>query len=85
MDIKETLEALEGVKDLAQDVKDVLADGKIGFGDLGVIFKLMNQFSVLNAAIQGAGLIGAELKDLDPVEAEVLMAKVNEIVAIFKS
>jgi hypothetical protein len=83
--IKETLEALAGVEALAQDAKQVLADGKITFGDLGVLFALMNQFGVLNAAIQGSGLIGAEIKDLDSAEAEQLMAKVNEIVALFKS
>jgi hypothetical protein len=83
--IKESLEALEAVKVLLQDLKKVLADGKISIGDVGVIFDLLKQFPVLNAGVQGADQILPELKDVDSGEAEQLMAKALEIAAIFKA
>jgi len=83
--IKESLEVLEAVKVLLEDLKKVLADGKLGLGDIGVIFSILQQFPTLNAGIQGANLVPVEIKDLDADESAVLVAKALEIVAIFKA
>lgn len=83
--IKESLEVLEAVKVLLGDLKKVLADGKISIGDVGVIFDLLKQLPVLNAGLQGAEQIPAELKDIDAEESALLMAKALEIVALFKA
>lgn len=82
--VKESVEVLDAVKVLLQDLKKVLADGKIGLGDVGVVFDLLKQLPVLNAGLQGADQIPAEMKDLDAEESALLVAKAMEIVAIFK-
>lgn len=82
--IKESLEVLDAVEVLLQDLKKVLADGRIGLGDVGVIFDLLKQFPTLNAGIQGADQVPAEIKDLDTDEAQLLIAKALAIVAIFQ-
>jgi len=83
--IKESLEVLEAVKVLLASVKKVLADGKVGLGDIGVVFELLRQLSVLNAGVQGADQVPVELKDLDPAEAEALVAKALEIAGLFNA
>lgn len=82
--IKESLEVLEAVQLLLKDLKKILADGKIGFGDIGIIFDILGQFQVLNAGIQGADQVLPELKDLDSDESQILIAKALEIAAIFR-
>lgn len=82
--IKESMEVLDAVEVLLKDLKKILADGKISFGDIGIIFDLLGQFQVLNLGLQGADQVPAELKDLDPAESELLLAKALAIAAIFK-
>ncbi len=82
--IKESLEVLEAVRVLLVDVKAVMADGRINSGDIGVLFFLLRQLSTLNAGLQGSEMVFGEVKDLDPQEAEKLIAKAMELVAIFK-
>ncbi len=62
-----------------------MADGKIGLGDMGVIFDLMGQFGDFNAAIASIKDIPSEIKDLDSAEAQQIVDKVNEIIAIFRA
>jgi hypothetical protein len=83
--IKESLELLEGLKLLAVEAKKVLADGKLSAADLPVILDLINNVSVLVAAVQGLGEIKAEVKDLSAEEIQQLGAKVLEIVAAVKA
>ncbi len=83
--IKESLEVLGAIEVLLKDHKKVLADGKIGLSDIGVIFDLLKQLPELNAGLQGADQIPAEVKDLDADESALLVAKAMEIVAIFKA
>lgn len=83
--VKESLEVLEAVRVLLLDVKSVMADGKINVGDMGVVFDLLRQLGTLNAGLQGAELIPAEIGDLDAAEAEKIIAKAMELVAIFKA
>lgn len=83
--IKETLELLEGVKVLIVESKKVLADGKVSLADLPAVLSLLQKFSVLNAAVQGAGEIVGEVKDLSGDEANQVIAKVLELAAAAKA
>ncbi len=85
LDISAILLAMVAIQDAAQDVKKVMADGKISLADIGVVFDLMGQFGDFNAAIAGSKDIVAEIKDLDAAEAQQIMDKINEIVAIFRA
>jgi hypothetical protein len=79
--IKESLELLDGVKALLVDGKKIMADGKVSFADLPVLFDLMQQAGILTAAFQGLNDVPAEVKDLTAEEANQLLAKVLEVVA----
>lgn len=78
--IKEIMELLEGLKLLAVSGKQVLADGKVSVADLPVVMSLLTSVGVLAAAVQGAGEIKAEAKDLSAEELQQLAAKVLDIV-----
>lgn len=82
--IKESLELLEGVRLLAVDAKMVLADGKIDFKDIPVVWGLIGQMSKLNAAASGISEIPAELKDLSAAEINQLASAALAIVTSFK-
>jgi hypothetical protein len=83
--IKESMELLEGVKVLVVEVKKVMADGKVSLADLPVLMSLLQKFSVLSAAAEGAGEITKEVKDLSAEEAQTLLAKVLEVTAAAKA
>ncbi len=83
--IKETLELLQGIKDLVMDGKQVMADGAITLADLPVAIQLLTQLNDLNQAVQGLSDVPMEVKDLSPDEANQLVAKVLEIVAIARA
>lgn len=85
MDIKETLEVLDGLKVLAVTGKEVLADGKINLADLGKLSQLASDFGTLKDAIEGINDVDDELKDLDSSEAQQIVAKVFEIVTVLKN
>lgn len=76
MDIKEALEVLEFAKDLAVEVKAILADGRVTIFDIPQLAKL---WSPLKDALQNINLVPAEMKDLDAAEVQALM---NESVAV---
>lgn len=78
--IKESLEALAAVELGVKDVKAVIADGKVNMSDLPVLFDVIRQLGAFNAGLQGAELIPVEIKDLDAVEAEQLVAAALRIV-----
>lgn len=83
--VKESLEVLEALRVLLVDIKKVLADGKVSTGDMGVLFDLLRQLSVLNAGLEGVDKVPAEMKDVDAQEAEMLIAKVMDLVAVFRA
>jgi 3-deoxy-D-manno-octulosonate 8-phosphate phosphatase KdsC-like HAD superfamily phosphatase len=83
--IKESLEVLEAVKVLLVDIKAVLKDGKINMDDVGVVFDLLRQLSTLNAGVEGVSQVPGEVMDLDAKEAEQVIAKAMELVAIFRA
>lgn len=83
--IKETLELLQGIKDLVVDAKKVLADGTVSLSDLPVAVELLSQLGELTQAVQGVGDVPSEVTDLTSDEINVLVAKVLEIVAAIKA
>jgi len=82
--IQEILELIEGLKTLASDAKAILADGKINLADLPVAMALLSQLGVLGAAVKGLDQVPAELKDLDAAELEQIGAKILELVAVIR-
>lgn len=83
--IKETLELLQGIKDIAVDAKKVLKDGAVNLADLPIAMELLGQLGELSAAVQGVDQVVAEVKDLDAGEINQIVAKVLEIAAAVKA
>lgn len=83
--IKETMELLEGIKVLSVSGKQVFADGKVSLADLPVAMTLLTQFATLSNAVKDVNQIPAEAKDLTAEEANMLIAKVLEIVNVIKA
>lgn len=83
--IKESLEVLEGVKALGVAAKKVLADKKVNLADLPVLLGLVQDFSTITQAVQGADQVVVEVKDLTLDEANQLIAKVMEVVNAIKA
>lgn len=79
--IKEIKELIEGLAVVQQVGKEIMADGKVDFSDTMVVLKYKDSLSVLIAAGQGVGEIGAEIKDLSGEEAieliQLLVAKLK--------
>lgn len=72
--IKEILELILGIKDLAIVGKNIMADGKINLADLGSLMTLLNKQAELTAAFTGLAEAEAEVKDLTLDEASQVMA-----------
>ena len=85
MDIHNIVEALEGMKLLAVDAKAVLKDGKVDLADLPVAMALFAKADVIVKAVEGIDQVVAEVKDLDPAEAQALLAKVLEVMQAIKA
>jgi hypothetical protein len=75
--IQGILDTLDVCKDLARSVKEVLADGKVGIGDIKELPSLLSNMNVLFASIK---VIGPELKDLDASEIKRLAVEGIELV-----
>lgn len=68
LDLKESLEMLKGVELVLDAIFKVMEDGKADLSDLTVLVDLAKQYEEFAKAVNNAGLIPAELKDLDQVE-----------------
>jgi uncharacterized membrane-anchored protein len=82
--VKETLEVLEGFKVVAVPVKAALKDG-FQPSDLAQALEIIKKYQVVLDAIDGAADVVGEAKDLDPVEASVVAAKVFEVIKAIKA
>ncbi len=71
--VKETKEVLDLALVVESVLREVLADGKIGFLE---VLKILKIRSALNPAIEGLAQVPAELKDLDAAEAAELTTHV---------
>lgn len=74
--VKETVEALVLVRDGVKAVKVALKDGKIGLGDLPLVWDLRDKASV---AVDGMKLIPSEMADLDATEVKALASLLVDI------
>lgn len=82
--IEEALEILEGIKAVGVPLKAALADGKINALDLPHALALLKNHEILIQAIEGAGNIPAEAKDIDSQEAVIIASKVFEVIKAIK-
>lgn len=77
--IKELKEVLLLAVDVVNSALMVAKDGKVGLDDLGAVLKLI---PMIGPALDGAGEIPAELKDIDDAEAAELVGAVVGRLAI---
>jgi len=68
MDIKESLELLEGVKLVGVAVAKIAKDGKLDLSDAAAVVELVKEADKLIEAVKGAEESLKELKDIDQVE-----------------
>lgn len=85
MDVKEIMEALEGMKLMGVFGKKVSADKMVNLADLPYLMELAGHSSELYAAVDGIKLIPAEVKDLSAEEANQVLAKIFEVLAAIKA
>lgn len=62
--IKEILELIAGLKELALVAKLALKDGKVDLNDLSLLPALLAKQKELTDALSGLGELGVEVKDL---------------------
>jgi hypothetical protein len=67
--VKELLELVAGLKEVALIGKQALKDGKIDLNDLSLLSQLLVKQQVLVAAFEGLGQVVDEAKDLSLDEA----------------
>lgn len=81
--IKELLELVAGLKEVALVGKAALKDGKIDMNDLGLLSQLLLKQQALILAFEGLGELGGEAKDISLDEAmeliKVLLAAAKEV------
>lgn len=70
MDIKETKELIEGLKQCAVIIKKIAGDKKINIADLAHIKDVADAMPAITAAVKDVEKMKEELKDLD--QGEVL-------------
>jgi len=85
MDIKNSMEALEAMKQAGVVAKKIFKDGKINAEDLALLPELASASPALLAAIEGIGEIPAEVKELSEDEAKQLVAKIFEVFSAIKA
>lgn len=79
MDTKELTEAVDGALDIFEAVRSAKADGTVNLLDIP---KFLGVIPALFRGINGAEVIPAELKDLTPEEAKVLVDHVMSRLSI---
>jgi hypothetical protein len=80
--IDNTKKVMELVKQIGLSLKDVTADGKVGWEDLP---KMIPILAKLRPAIEGAQLMGPELGKMTDAEITEITALFAEILAIYIS
>lgn len=83
MDIKETKEMIEGLGEIANVAKAVLADGRIGFDDAKHLLKA--DLAKIAAAVDNMSLIKEEIADCTLEEAKALLTLLADKVAAVKA
>ncbi len=79
---KEITELLDGAFMAAQDVKEVLANGKVGFEDLPVLFKINRQLPVFMAAINGLENVWPNIGNVSAEELSIIEGKAMQLLEL---
>lgn len=83
--VKEIKELIHGLEVVGVAVKKAMADGKISVADLPVLFGLFDQVGKLVEAVKGLDAVPAEVKDLDALEVQELLAEVLKVVGAIRA
>lgn len=85
---KEINELITAVEVAGVALKEMLADGKINFGDIGTLLKLGNQLKVFNDAVTGLSLVTiGTLLQMTQEEMTAIVSRVTgllKLVGLFK-
>ena len=84
MDIKESIELLNGIELIAVNGAKIAKDG-INISDLAYLVELAKNFEVLKNAYEGINLIDDEIKELDEKELVELGLKAFSIIKNVKA
>lgn len=84
MDIKESIELLNGIELIAVNGAKIAKDG-INLSDLAYLVELAKNFEVLKNAYEGIDLIDDEIKELDEKELVELGLKAFSIIKNVKA
>lgn len=79
------VDMLEAIKVIVSFGKKVSADGKVDITDLPALIDLISQSDKIVKAAKEASDISAEVKDLTMEEAQIILAKLLEVVAAAKA
>ena len=82
MNINNTLEVVTLGAALGKAFNSANSDGTVNAADLGELIAVVPHIS---PAVDGISQVPAELKDLDPKEAQILVDKVSEIAGVVGS
>ena len=85
VDVKETLEFLNGIELVSVVGAKIVSDSKVNASDLAYLVDLIKGFDTLKIAVDGIKNIPAEIKDIDSAEAIMITSKVFEIVKAIKA
>jgi hypothetical protein len=83
--VKEILELVEGIKQVALVGKAVLKDGKVDLSDLAALSVLLAKQQELMAAFEGVSEISSEIKDLSLDEASSVVLALVAAAKEFKA
>lgn len=84
LDLKNTLEVMDGLNVIVSTVNKVLADGKVDLTDAKYALELLNDYGKFIAAVKDIEIVGSELKDLDEAEVLILGNKTWEMLKELK-
>lgn len=76
--VKEILELIAGLKEVALLAKLSLKDGKIDMADLPLLMQLLNKQKVLSDALTGLGEVVGEAKDLTVDEGILIVQAIMQ-------
>lgn len=83
--VKETIEFINGVTEVAVTAKKVMKDGRIDFSDIKHLSELASKHEMLIEAVKGANEIPAEIKDLTVEELQEIGRAVLQAYDRFKA
>jgi hypothetical protein len=83
-DVKELIEVLDGIEAVGVPVAETLADGKVNAEDFPHALELLQGHQKIIDAVEGIDEIPAEVADIDPAEAVLVVQKLYSVVGKIK-